>query len=50
MDDFKMLVKRMRAAQKRYFRSRYKGDLETAKSLEAKVDAALETQIEFDLE
>ena len=39
---FAQLVKSMRAAQKRYFRTRTIGDLELAKELEHEVDVAVE--------
>jgi hypothetical protein len=39
--EFFELVKKMRAAQKLYFRSRLQGDLMTAKRLEGEVDAVI---------
>lgn len=35
------LVQQMRAAQRAYFKTRQRGDLELSKTLEAKVDKAL---------
>jgi len=40
-DDFRELVRRMRAAQKRYFASRDRAVLAEAQRLEREVDAAL---------
>lgn len=41
-DSFKVLVKRMREAQKEYFRTRSKYALRTSKDLERQVDLALQ--------
>jgi len=48
-DQFRQLVKAMRAAQKQYFKERIPANLEKAKRLERQVDAWLDTQMEFDL-
>ena len=47
--DFKALVKEMRQAQKKYFRTRDKNVLAKSKELEAKVDEVLsdQQQLEF---
>lgn len=39
--DFRELVRRMREAQKNYFRTRHKGYLDYSRSLEKQVDAEL---------
>lgn len=39
--DFRDLVRKMREAQKNYFRTRHKGYLDYSRSLEKKVDAEL---------
>lgn len=43
-DDFRALVRRMRAAQNWYFRGRTHAALDTAKALEAEVDRRLAEQ------
>lgn len=43
MKEFVNLVKRMREAQKEYFRTRQPEALKFSKSMEAKVDRAIET-------
>ena len=48
-DQFRQLVKAMRAAQKQYFKERIPANLQKAKKLEKQVDAWLDTQMEFDL-
>lgn len=49
MQSFMDLVRSMRACQLEYFRSRDKGILETAKSLEKKVDQSLDLSYDPDL-
>lgn len=41
-DSFKLLVKRMREAQKEYFKTRSKDVLRTSKEFERQVDLALQ--------
>jgi hypothetical protein len=41
-DSFFALVVQMRAAQRRYFRTRHQGDLEYSKRLEREVDRIIE--------
>lgn len=41
-DDFRALVRRMRDAQRRYFRTRDRAILEEAQRIEREVDAAIE--------
>ena len=43
VDEFKNLVRQMREAQKKYFRTRDPAVLSRSKELERRVDAALET-------
>ncbi len=43
MNEFMILVKRMREAQKEYFRTRTKEALQFSKTMEAKVDKEIET-------
>lgn len=45
-EDFRDLVRRMRAAQREYFRARDRGALETARRLEIEVDTFLEDAAE----
>ena len=45
--EFIRLVKRMRLAQKEYFRSRSSDNLERAKRYEREVDAAINPQIDL---
>jgi len=40
-DEFYTLVRKMREAQRRYFRDRRPADVETSKALERQVDAAI---------
>lgn len=47
--EFFETVKRMRDAQKAYFKSRLPGDLVTAKKLESQVDLALRDGLQDDL-
>ncbi len=42
MSEFQILVRDMRAAQKRYFKGRKQSDLEASRVLESAVDRALE--------
>ena len=44
--DFRDLVRRMRAAQREYFRARDRGMLEAARQLEIEVDTFLENASE----
>ncbi len=44
--EFRDLVRRMRAAQREYFRARDRGALETARRLEIEVDTFLEDAAE----
>ncbi len=46
--EFFLTVKKMRDAQKLYFRSRLPGDLVTAKKLESQVDLALRDGLQDD--
>lgn len=45
MDEFRDLVRRMRAKQKDYFRSRSPETLRECKDLERRVDEALESRV-----
>ena len=49
MDEFCELVKQMREAQKRYFRTRDANDLNESKRLEREVDKAIKDYVESKL-
>lgn len=50
VSEFTRMVKEMRDAQKKYFKSRLRSDLIASKELEKRVDQALADGIVFDLD